>query len=263
MGKCSDFPSQTQNLQFTPQSGVWIELLYGTPPPGSHVISLYVAQWPILHYLSWQAIWWTNILVFCNLTSVNLILTSCFAWGPDHVETSLTFCKGQFFFITREELLNQLNGFCLQVNQILYLIQLMFKVRSCHDKKMKQSARKEENGASRRQTVNSLSCKSALLLSVVCCIALIHVELRIQEHHRLISSSVTYCGQMEKNILQELQQKDWQITKGSHLAGQSQQTTGKFVKDIKDQVVFEPKGAVIPNFFFEAMCFMCHGTRII
>ena len=128
---------------------------------------------------------------------------------------------------------------------------------------MKQSARKEENGASRRQTVNSLSCKSALLLSVVCCIALIHVELRIQEHHRLISSSVTYCGQMEKNILQELQQKDWQITKGSHLAGQSQQTTGKFVKDIKDQVVFEPKGAVIPNFFFEAMCFMCHGTRII
>ena len=133
---------------------------------------------------------------------------------------------------------------------------------------MKQSARKEENqenGASRRQTVNSLSCGSALLLSVVCCIALIHVELRIQEHHRLISSSVTYCGQMEKNILQNLQQnnKDLQITKGSHLAGQSQQTTGKFVKDIHDQVTFEPKGAVMPQFFFEPMCLMCHGTRII
>lgn len=116
---------------------------------------------------------------------------------------------------------------------------------------MKQSARKEENGASRRQTVDSLSL-SALLLSVVCCIALIHVELRIQEHHRLISSSVTYCGQMEKNILQKIQQnnKDWQITKGSHLAGQSEQTTGKFVKDIKDQVMFEPKGTVIPKFCF-------------
>ena len=126
---------------------------------------------------------------------------------------------------------------------------------------MKQSARKEENGASRRQTVDSLSCRSALLLSVVCCIALIHVELRIQEHHRLISSSVTYCGQMEKNILQELQQKDWQITKGSHFGGQRQQTTGKFVKDIKDQVVFEPKGAVIPNFFLKqcVLCVMEHG----
>ena len=117
---------------------------------------------------------------------------------------------------------------------------------------MKQSARKEENGASRRQTVDSLRCKSALLLSVVCCIALIHVELRIQEHYRLISSSVTYCDQMEKNILQKIQQnnKDWQITKGSHLAGQSEQTTGKFEKDIKDQVMFEPKGTVIPKFCF-------------
>ena len=128
----------------------------------------------------------------------------------------------------------------------------MFKVSSCHGKKMKQSARKEENGASRRQTVDSLSCKSALLLSVVCCMALIHVELRIQEHHRLISSSVTYCGQMEKHILQKLQQnnKDWQKTKGNHLAGQREQTTGKFVKDINDKVMFEPKGAVVPKFCF-------------
>ena len=68
--------------------------------------------------------------------------------------------------------------------------------------KMKQS-RKEENGASRRQTVDSLSCGSALLLSVVCCIALIHVELRIQEHHRLISSSVTHCDQREKEFFRK------------------------------------------------------------
>ena len=142
----------------------------------------------------------------------------------------------------------------------------MFKVSSCHGKKMKQSARKEENEASRRQTVDSLRCRSALLLSVVCCIALIHVELRIQEHNRPISSSVTYCAQMEKHILQKIQQsnKDWQITKGSHLlAGQSQQITGKFVKDINDQVMFEPKGAVTPQFFFEPMCLMCHGSQII
>ena len=103
-----------------------------------------------------------------------------------------------------------------------------------------------------------------MLLSVVCCIALIHVELRIQEHHRLISSSVTYCAQMEKHILQKIQQnnKDWQITKGSHLAGQREQTTGKFVKDINDHVKFEPKGAVMAQYFFEPMCLMCHGSRI-
>ena len=177
-----------------------------------------------------------------RLTSENLILTSCLCLRP----------RARTDIRTREELPIQLNGFGLEVNQILYLIQLMFKVSSCHGKKMKQSARKEENGASRRQTVDSLSCGSALLLSVVCCIALIHVELRIQEHHRLISSSVTYCGQMEKHILQKLQQnnKDWQMTKGSHLAGQREQTTGKFVKDINDKVMFEPKGAVVPKFCF-------------
>ena len=70
---------------------------------------------------------------------------------------------------------------------------------------------------------------------------------------------------MEKNILQNIQQnnKDWQMTKGSHLAGQRQQATGRFVKDINDQVMFELKGAVMPQFCFEPMCLMCHGTRII
>ena len=100
-------------------------------------------------------------------------------------------------------------------------------------KKMKPS-RKEENGSCRKQTVDSLSCRSALLLSVVCCIALIHVELRIQEHHQLISSSVTCCDQMESKILQKVQQnnEEWQMTKGNHLRGQRQQTTGRFVTDI-------------------------------
>ena len=68
--------------------------------------------------------------------------------------------------------------------------------------KMKQS-RKEGNETSIRLTVDSLSCRSALLLSVVCCIALIHVELRIQEHHRLISSSVTHCDQRAKEFFRK------------------------------------------------------------
>ena len=93
---------------------------------------------------------------------------------------------------------------------------------------MKQS-RKEENGTCRRQTVDSLSCRSALLLSVVCCIALIHVELRIQEHHRLISSSVTHCDQMEKKILQKVQgnNENQGIRKDSHIKGQLHQTRGR------------------------------------
>ena len=119
---------------------------------------------------------------------------------------------------------------------------------------MKQPTRKEENGRTcRRQTLDSLSCKSALLLSVVCCIALIHVELRIQEHHRLISTSVTHCDRMESKILQKVQQnnEEWQTTKGSHLGGQRQQKTDRFVTDhVKSQINFEPKGAVMPNCCF-------------
>ena len=50
---------------------------------------------------------------------------------------------------------------------------------------MKQPTSKEDKKKNSRETLNSLCSVSALLLSVVCCIALIHVELRIQEHHRL------------------------------------------------------------------------------
>lgn len=113
---------------------------------------------------------------------------------------------------------------------------------------MKQPTRKEENGRTcRRQTLDSLSCKLALLLSVVCCLALIHVELRIQEHHRLISTSVTHCDQMESKILQKVQQNnERQPFRGSKTA-----ENGRFVMDhVKSQINFEPKGAVMPNCCF-------------
>ncbi|KAL9975067.1 hypothetical protein ACROYT_G012183 [Oculina patagonica] len=76
---------------------------------------------------------------------------------------------------------------------------------------MKQD--KEQKQTNRRQTLNSLCSASGLLLSVVCCIALIHVELRIQEHHRLISHSVTFCDKMETEILRKVQQNygRWQV----------------------------------------------------
>ena len=81
----------------------------------------------------------------------------------------------------------------------------------------------------RRKTLHSLCSVSALLLSVVCCMALIHVELRIQEHYQLISHSVTVCDQMETQILRKLQQnyERWQVTKANGLKGHLQGTNGK------------------------------------
>ncbi len=90
---------------------------------------------------------------------------------------------------------------------------------------MKQD--KEEKQTNRRQKLNSLCSASGMLLSVVCCIALIHVELRIQEHYRLISHSVTFCDKMETEILRKVQQNygrrqvldtghHWQASKGKY-----------------------------------------------
>ena len=60
---------------------------------------------------------------------------------------------------------------------------------------------KERKQKRRRQTLGLLCSVSGLLLLVVCCMALIRVELRLQEHHRLISHSVTFYDKMETEIL--------------------------------------------------------------
>ena len=93
---------------------------------------------------------------------------------------------------------------------------------------MKQPTSKEDKKNS-RETLNSLCSVSALLLSVACCMALIHVQLRIQEHHRLISHSVTVCDQMETQILRKVQQnyERWQVTKVDGIKGHLQGTNGK------------------------------------
>ena len=67
---------------------------------------------------------------------------------------------------------------------------------------IRQDQRKKEKN--RRRALNILCSASSLLLSLVCCIALIHVELKIQEHHRLISHSVAFCDQMETEILKKV-----------------------------------------------------------
>ena len=58
----------------------------------------------------------------------------------------------------------------------------------------------------RRISLSSLCGVSGLLLSVVCCVALVQVEFRIQEHHRLLLHPTTICDQMEEEILHKVQQ---------------------------------------------------------
>ena len=88
---------------------------------------------------------------------------------------------------------------------------------------------KRSKETERRKPLDMLCSRSALLLSVLSCIVLIHVEFRIQEHHRMISHSVARCDQMETEILRKLQlhnYKNWQATKGSHLGGDWQELGG-------------------------------------
>ena len=77
--------------------------------------------------------------------------------------------------------------------------------------KMKETE-KEQKQTNRRQTLNRLRSGSGLLLSVFCCVALIHQELRIQENHQMILNSANGFAKMEKEILRKVQQS----TKGWH-----------------------------------------------
>ena len=93
---------------------------------------------------------------------------------------------------------------------------------------MKQDQKRSKE-TERSKSLDMLCSRSALLLSVVSCLALIHVELRIQEHHRLISHSVARCDQMGTEILRKLQRhnySNWQATKESYLGGNWQEIRG-------------------------------------
>jgi len=68
------------------------------------------------------------------------------------------------------------------------------------------SQEKRISESKRRISLGSLCGMSGLLLSIVCCVALVHVEFRIQDHHRLLSNPTTICDQMEEGILRKVQQ---------------------------------------------------------
>jgi len=101
------------------------------------------------------------------------------------------------------------------------------KISCCKMKQQDKGAKR----TNRRKTLDSLCSTSSLLLSVLCCIALIHVEFRKQEHHRLISYSVTCCDQMETQFLRKVQQSfgEWKEMKGSNSEGHWQETRGDVV----------------------------------
>ena len=90
---------------------------------------------------------------------------------------------------------------------------------------------KEHKKANRETKFNSFCCSSGFLLSVVCCITLIHVELRLQELHRVISQSATFCDQMKKEVLQEVQEnyERWQINKDRNSEGTWHEAQGEVI----------------------------------
>ena len=66
--------------------------------------------------------------------------------------------------------------------------------------------RQEKRINETKRRISHLCGVSGLLLSIVCCVALVHVEFRIQEHHRLLSHPTTNCDQLEEEILRKVQQ---------------------------------------------------------
>ena len=89
-----------------------------------------------------------------------------------------------------------------------------------------ESAEKKQTNKGRK--LDRLLSTSSLLLSVLCCIAIIHVELRTQEHHRLISHSTsgTFRDEIETEILRKVQLENgrWREAIVSHLEGEWQKT---------------------------------------
>ena len=57
----------------------------------------------------------------------------------------------------------------------------------------------------KRISLGSLCGMSGLLLSIVCCVVLVHVEFKIQQHNRLLSYPTTICDQVEEEILRKVQ----------------------------------------------------------
>ena len=90
------------------------------------------------------------------------------------------------------------------------------KTRVWDRQRMMNFQGKKEKLTYKSKTLDSLCTKSGLLLSVLCCVALVHTEIKVKEHDRQISYSVKLYSQVETE-LQELRQNNarWKITKAN------------------------------------------------
>ena len=86
---------------------------------------------------------------------------------------------------------------------------------------MMKREKEDRREMARRTPLDRLCCMSGLLLSIACCVALIHVEFRIQEQQRLISQTTRVCDKMENEILRKVQQnyKHWGETRDESWQG--------------------------------------------
>ena len=113
---------------------------------------------------------------------------------------------------------------------------------------------KKTNG----RKIEILCSASGLLLSMVCCIALIGVERKIQEHHRLISHSAAFCEQMKTEILRKAQSEGRKDDKDNHSKGHA--TRGLYF-DFRAWVILKNQNERERSLFHfsrssHSMCFM-------
>ena len=91
--------------------------------------------------------------------------------------------------------------------------------RKSNSNKLDRKKRTKKKERKKERKLDRLLLASGLLLSIVSCTALIHVEVRIQDHHRLILHWVAkHCDHLEKEILRNVRQdyERWQVKKGSY-----------------------------------------------
>ena len=162
-------------------------------------------------------------MLFITYTSVHLVTIGVTVNGAEAIikYSPFPFVPVLSFHITgRFELIDSGRHCCFSV--------LLIKSYTTESTRDMGHEREEKRQTNKGKKLDRLLSTSSLLLSVLCCIAIIRVELRTQEHHRLISHSTsgTFRDEMETEILRKVQLEcgRWREAIVSHLEGEWQKT---------------------------------------
>ena len=162
-------------------------------------------------------------MLFITYTSVQLVTIGVTISGAEAIikYSPFPFVPVLSFHITgRFELIDSGRHCCFSV--------LLIKSYTTESTRDMGHEREEKRQTNKGRKLDRLLSTSSLLLSVLCCIAIIRVELRTQEHHRLISHSTsgTFRDEMETEILRKVQLEygRWREAIVSHLEGEWQKT---------------------------------------